>query len=57
MDAVLLVVAWAAGLMSLFLVGDMIAADIANRRAERLAAHQLDAQFDRDRDLRGRSRR
>ncbi len=40
MDAVLLIVAWAAGITSLFLVGDMIAADIANRRAERLAGRQ-----------------
>ena len=40
MDAVLLIVAWAAGITSLFLVGDMIAADLANRRAERLDARR-----------------
>jgi hypothetical protein len=38
MDALLLLFAWAAGLLSLFLVGDMIAADFATRRAERRAA-------------------
>ncbi|HWI27704.1 MAG TPA: hypothetical protein VN668_12095 [Stellaceae bacterium] len=37
MDSLLLIFAWAAGLMSLFLVGDMIAADFATRRAERVA--------------------
>jgi hypothetical protein len=45
MDVVLLVVAWAAGLTSLFLVGDMIASDLANRRAE---ARQIDRHFDRE---------
>src|SRR5690348_10683883 len=38
MDALLLIVAWGAGLISLFLVADMIASDIVNRRAERVAA-------------------
>ncbi|MGO8914601.1 MAG: hypothetical protein ACLQJR_01675 [Stellaceae bacterium] len=38
MDALLMIVAWAAGIVSLFLVADMIAADLANRRAERIAA-------------------
>ncbi len=38
MDALLLIVAWGAGLMSLFLVADMIASDLVNRRAERVAA-------------------
>jgi hypothetical protein len=42
MDALLLVFAWAAGLMSLFLVADMIAADFIDRRAERVAEHQLE---------------
>lgn len=42
MDALLLIFAWAAGIMSLFLVADMIAADLANRRAERIAARQLE---------------
>jgi len=40
MDALLLIVAWGAGLMSLFLVADMIAADFATRRAERIARRQ-----------------
>lgn len=42
MDALLLVFAWAAGVMSLFLVADMIAADFIDRRAERIAEHQLE---------------
>ena len=37
MDSLLLIFAWAAGLMSLFLVADMIAADLVDRRAERVA--------------------
>src|SRR6266851_1927020 len=37
MDALLLIVAWGAGLMSLFLVADMIASDLVNRRAARTA--------------------
>jgi cytochrome c biogenesis protein CcdA len=37
MDAMLLMVAWAAGITGLFLVADMIAADILERRAERIA--------------------
>jgi hypothetical protein len=37
MESFLLIFAWGAGIMSLFLIGDMIAADIANRRAERIA--------------------
>jgi hypothetical protein len=40
MDAVLLIVAWGAGLASLFLVADMIMTDISCRRAERSAARQ-----------------
>lgn len=56
MDAVLLVLAWAAGLLSLFLVGDMIAADIANRRTERLAARQPHQGFDGERIRLGRPR-
>jgi hypothetical protein len=43
MESLLLIFAWGAGLMSLFLVGDMIAADLANRRAERIARHREDA--------------
>lgn len=42
MDALLLIVAWAAGIAGLFLVGDMIAADLANRRAERVAARAVE---------------
>jgi hypothetical protein len=42
MDALLLIFAWAAGLMSLFLVADMIAADLINRRAERVAEQRLE---------------
>ncbi len=37
MESLLLIFAWSAGIMSLFLVADMIAGDIANRRAERIA--------------------
>ena len=54
MDVVLLVVAWAAGLTSLFLVGDMIASDLANRRAE---ARQIDRHFERDQRRRAVTRR
>ncbi len=35
MDSVLMIFAWGAGLLSLFMVGDMIVADIASRRMER----------------------
>ncbi len=49
MDAWLLIFAWAAGLMSLFLVGDMIAADFATRRAERIAQRQLELPLDQRR--------
>lgn len=42
MDAILLVIAWGAGLMSLFLVADMIACDLAHRRAERIDARRLE---------------
>lgn len=37
MDALLLIVAWGAGIASLFLVADMIVADFSCRRAERIA--------------------
>jgi hypothetical protein len=40
MDAVLLIVAWLAGVASLLLVADMIMADVLSRRAERVAARQ-----------------
>jgi hypothetical protein len=40
MDSLLLIFAWGAGLMSLFLVADMIAADVVARRAERVAERQ-----------------
>jgi hypothetical protein len=42
MDVLLLIVAWGAGLTSLFLVADMIASDLVNRRAERIAARHVD---------------
>lgn len=42
MDALLLIFAWGAGIMSLFLVADMIAADFVTRRAERMAERQLE---------------
>jgi hypothetical protein len=48
MDALLLVVAWVAGILSLFLVGDMIAADVATRRAERIAARQRERPLERE---------
>ena len=44
MDALLLIFAWGAGIMSLFLVADMIAADFATRRAERIARRQGEQQ-------------
>jgi hypothetical protein len=37
MESLLMVFAWSAGIASLFLVADMIAGDLAMRRAERLA--------------------
>jgi hypothetical protein len=47
MDALLLIVAWVAGIASLFLIADMIAADFSNRRAERLAARVVERHLDR----------
>jgi hypothetical protein len=47
MDSLLLIFAWAAGLMSLFLVADMIAADFATRRAERVAERQFEPSLNR----------
>jgi hypothetical protein len=40
MVILLLIFAWIAGAMSLFLVADMIATDLVARRAERIAARQ-----------------
>jgi hypothetical protein len=37
MESLMLIFAWGAGIMSLFLVADMIAGDLATRRAERIA--------------------
>jgi hypothetical protein len=54
MDALLLIVAWVAGIASLFLIADMIAADFANRRAERLATRVIERSADRE--PRGRKR-
>lgn len=49
MDALLLIFAWGAGIMSLFLVADMIAADFANRRAERIARREAEPPAERQR--------
>lgn len=54
MDALLLIVAWVAGIASLFLIADMIAADLANRRAERLSTRLVD--HSGEREPRGRQR-
>jgi len=40
MELVLWIFAWVVGAMSLFLVADMIASDLANSRAERIAARR-----------------
>ena len=42
MEGLLLILAWGAAIASIFLIADTIAADLANRRADRLAARQLD---------------
>ncbi len=42
MEVGLLILAWAAAVASIFLIADTIAADLANRRAERMAARQAD---------------
>jgi hypothetical protein len=55
MDALLLLVAWVAGIASLFLIADMITADLANRRAERLATRPVERSADRE--PRGRRKR
>jgi galactitol-specific phosphotransferase system IIB component len=44
MDSLLLIVACGAGIASLFLVADMIATDLADRRAERSAACRVERQ-------------
>lgn len=49
MDALLLIVAWAAGVAGLLLVADMIAADLLNRRSERIAARQGEQAGDKHR--------
>jgi hypothetical protein len=54
MDAMLLSVAWAAGITSLFLVADTIAADLINRRTERLAQRQHEISAEHQRRLRRR---
>jgi hypothetical protein len=43
MESLLLIFAWGAGIMSLFLVADMIAGDLAIRRAERIARRRSEA--------------
>ena len=40
MELVLWIFAWVVGAMSLFLVADMIASDLASSRAERIAARR-----------------
>ncbi len=40
MELVLWIFAWVVGAMSLFLVADMIASDLANSRAERISARR-----------------
>jgi hypothetical protein len=40
MELVLWIFAWIVGAMSLFLVADMIASDLANSRAERISARR-----------------
>ena len=40
MELALWIFAWVMGAMSLFLVADMIASDVANSRAERIAARR-----------------
>ena len=40
MELVLWIFAWVVGAMSLFLVADMIASDLANSRAERIATRR-----------------
>jgi hypothetical protein len=42
MESLMLIFAWGAGIMSLFLVADMIAGDLANRRAERIAKRRAE---------------
>jgi hypothetical protein len=44
MELVLWIFAWVIGAMSLFLVADMIASDLANSRAERIAARRSGAE-------------
>jgi len=42
MEGVLLVLAWALAIASVFMIADTIAVDLANRRADRVAARQVD---------------
>ena len=44
MELVLWIFAWVVGAMSLFLVADMIASDLANSRAERIAARRSESE-------------
>jgi hypothetical protein len=54
MDAMLLIVAWVAGITGLLLVADMIAADLINRRTERIAARQRETASELQHRLRRR---
>ena len=47
MELVLWIFAWVVGAMSVFLVADMIASDVANSRAERIAARRSNAEKSR----------
>lgn len=42
MDGAVVILAWAVAIAAVFLIADTIAADLANRRAERIAARHVD---------------
>jgi hypothetical protein len=42
MEFLLLILAWALAIASVFMIADTIAVDLANRRADRVAARQID---------------
>ena len=54
MNAMLHIVVWAAGITSLYLVADMIAADLINRRTERIAQRQHELSVEHQRRSRRR---
>jgi hypothetical protein len=49
MNGMLQIVFWAAGITSLFLVADTIAADFLNRRTERIAQRQRELSAEQQR--------